>query len=257
MAQQAMSREKLYRNLALLFLACLITACVVPMEAELAVGLGTIGAAGAGGFALAWLFAKPARGPEAPDLLPGVADRYFERDGLCFASKIAVCDGLCWFHVYFQNRYDRPCRGTLYFVPLDGMSRSPDVPSEVLPVVANFECAGGEAAVMRFPYLIAARWQGKIMLYDVAATVERTGDWGAMVRSRAGSLVRGPNSNMVDALRLAAVLVPGFAPVALVKLLAEGPRVTLETCLPQDVADRQPADVIATTETLWSPELTK
>jgi len=90
------------------------------------VGLGVIGAAGAAGFASAWVFARPTRGPEAPDLLPDVADNYFERDGLCFAPKIDVRAGLCWFHVYFQNRYDRPCRGTISFYSSAGSSTIPN-----------------------------------------------------------------------------------------------------------------------------------
>ena len=67
-----------------------------------------------------------------------------------------MADGVCWFNVYCQNRYDRACRANLGFIPMEGLSRSPDRPSDVPPVIARVECDGGEAAVVRFPYPIAA-----------------------------------------------------------------------------------------------------
>jgi hypothetical protein len=254
MGDQSHRRGKTFRDVALFCLACVVISFAVPLPAELRMGLGILGSMGAGGFGLAWLFAPRPLAREAPDVLAELVDHYFECDGLCFVPTLEVIDGICWFNVYCQNRYERPCRAALAFIPMEGMARSSDQRSDVPPLVTNVGCDGGEVAVVRFPYPIASKWQGRIMIYDITGTVAYDGGRGRLIRSREGMPVRGPSSQHSDALRLAGVAALGLFGIVAITL-SDRPAASCELQLPEGVADRVPPGVEDRTETLWELDM--
>ena len=249
MGAEVHSQAKTFRNVALFFAAWVLVCVLVPFDTDLRIGFGILGGLGALGFTLAWLLAPRPLAVEAPDVLAGVAPDCFECDGLCFAPTLEVADGLCWFNVYCQNRYDRPCRATVGFIPMEGLSRSPGEPNDVPPLITELDCDGGEAAVVRFPYPIGARWQGRIMIYDVTGVVRYPEGRGRLIRSRAGLPVRGPSSKHADALRLAGVAALGMFGILAIGL-TDRPTASRELRLPEGVAEQLPPDVAQRTETL-------
>src|SRR5437868_4560242 len=70
---------------------------------------------------LASLIWAQTRKDKAPDLLARMTPRYFERDGFCFAIIPQVVNGDCSMHIYFQNRYDRPCSAQILIRASSGL----------------------------------------------------------------------------------------------------------------------------------------
>ena len=124
MANGVPSRAKTFRNLALFCLAVAAVGVFVPLPSDFNILFGIFGALGALGFGVAWLLAPRPLPNEAPDVIGEIASGYFEQDGLCFAPAFTVEDGLCWFTVYCQNRYNRRGRGTAVFIPMEGVSKA-------------------------------------------------------------------------------------------------------------------------------------
>lgn len=247
MSNQSPQPSRTYRNVALFFLALSVVAWAAPLPTDwtppfkIVLPLATLA------FASAWLYNRTPTFEEAPDVLGGIFPAYFERDGLCFAPELLAEDGVCWFNVYCQNRYDRPCRGTVYFFPMEGTSATPGQPSEVQPMIAEIDCDGGEAAVVSFPYPVAAKWQGRIMVYDVAAAVEHPSGRGDLIRVREGIHVSPPTSRQRETLKVAAIVVGGIFG----RVPVEGPKASCELRLPERVAEREPADTTPRISVLW------
>ena len=193
-----------------------------------------------------WLIHPPAGKHEPPDVLRDRIGDYYERDGLCFALTLALAEGLCWFRIFCQNRYGGECVGTIYFIPMEGMSKTGSR-HEVPPVVVDVQCEGGECGVVSVPYPIAKNRQGTIMIYDVYAAVQYPNGKGKMLRSRAGAAVEQPPrpvENALRTLRTASLLVFGFVPI-------EGRSASVELRLPENVHEEAPPDAQDQTEVLW------
>ena len=232
------------RNATLLFAAAAIVVFFVLPDrwgAPLAGGLAIIA------FFLGrhWLLTGQSRTRyEAPDILAEqVGPGYFERTGLHFAPRLSVTDGLCWFHVFCQNRYAKTCTGTIYFIPMEGRSKAGY--AEVPPIVADFELDGGEVGVIGFPYPIARSWQGKIMVYDVMARVRYPDGEGDLIRTPRGRDVNEPTNELREALLTTGLLAAGFIRIP----TSRG--ASCELRLPENVADQLPPDATKTVESLW------
>src|SRR5215218_2099358 len=160
-----------YRRICMFFLVLAVAAWVAPVPTDWVLPLRFFAPFGAVCFFVAWVMAGPGpRAGEPPDLLRAIVGGYFERDGLCFGPRLGAADGVCWFRVHFQNRYARGCRGTAWFVPMEGLSKLDAQPHDVPPIAATVEFGGGEV-VVSVPYPVAREWHGKLMVYDVYASV--------------------------------------------------------------------------------------
>jgi hypothetical protein len=253
------SKAATYRNIFLFFLALAIVVWVAPLPGDWMLPFRIAMPFAVVGFGIAWLVNLGAARERAPDLLAEQVGTYFERDGLCFAPTLSVSDGLCWFNVFVQNRYSRPCQGTIYFFPMEGMSRpgagQHDLPHDVPPMIASVDCDGGQVAVMSFPYPVAAKWQDRIMIYDVFATSQYPGGRGELLRPREGTPVGAPTSGDPDMAKAAGFLAFGLVGVAAVRM-AQGPGSgSCELRLPDCVAEREPPGVAPKTEVLWVLDL--
>ena len=181
---------------------------------------------------------------ESPDILAEhVGPDYFERTGLHFAPRLTVTSGLCWFEVFCQNRYAKPCTGTMYFIPMEGGATAG--PLEVLPIAADFELDGGEVGVIRYPYPIARTWQGKIMVYDVMAQVRYPDGDGELLRTPRGREVNEPTNELRENLLTAGLLAAGFVRIP----ASRG--ASCELRLPENVAERLPPDAAIIVMSLW------
>jgi hypothetical protein len=60
---------------------------------------------------LGGLVALDRRRDLAPDFLAQKVGDYFDRDGFCFAVTAGVHNNVCYFDLWFQNRFERRCRG--------------------------------------------------------------------------------------------------------------------------------------------------
>ena len=235
-----------FRNIALFFFAVAVLGILLPLPGDwkfLLVMFGGMIALGAG---WKWLVAPRPLEDEAPDVLAERVGGYYEREGLCFAPRLEVVDGLCWFTVYAQNRYSLPAAGTAYFVPMEGTSKggAHDVP----PVTVDIGCDGGEAVVVGVPYPVGKAWQGRVMVYDVLDRTRYPNGRGDLVRSPAGAPVGEPTSELAEALKTVGMLAVGHVRVWT-------PTASFETTLPCDVADHVPPGVSIRREVLWRPDL--
>jgi len=188
-----------------------------------------------------WMTSPDPLRNDVPDALVGYSP-FFERNGFCFVPQLNVRDGLCWFDVYFQTRWSGNCQAELYFIPMEGMSS--DGNHQVQPISVKIECAGGEVGVVKIPYPIGESWQGKIMIYDVAARTTYPDGKGDILRGREGTPVGEPSSDLREALKAAKILI---APMRMTK------DAIVEFQLPIGVQSANPPDAIIQTEMLWRP----
>jgi len=199
---------------------------------------------------LGWWYFSAARRPEnLPDMLLQETGKYFEREGFCFAPKLEVIDGCSWLKVIFQNRYSghvsakvviRPPQRTFWF----GRHKLPDIG-------VNIECPGGAFGVIRVPFPIQARYQGRSINFDLGADREYPQGKGALLRFREGRVV-GSIRKMTSGYT-AALFVLG--PWVALALLALAQKAQAKLRLPEDVAETAPADAEAQIEILWQPDL--
>lgn len=179
-----------------------------------------------------------------PDLLSEVTRTYFERDGLCFAPGFSVVDGLCYVSVFFQNRYSGACTCKIILhPPKRSFSMSSDLPAAEIDV----QCGGGEFGVVRIPYSVPARYQGRQLTYTVGARTRYPQGAGQLLRFRPG-LRCGATSNTAHSLLTVALIPLG------VFHYHRSARVTLKPPAVSSplLAESEPATI---TEILWRPDL--
>jgi hypothetical protein len=246
MASGAPTPATTFRNIALFFLAVAAAGILLPLPGDLRFLLGAFGIMIALWAGWNWLVAPRPLAHEAPDVIGERVGRYYERDGVCFAPRLEVIDGLCWFHVYVQNRYATPATGTAYFIPMEGTSKNG--PHDVPPVTVDIRCDGGEAARVSVPYPLGKAWQGRIMVYDVLAVTKYPNGHGDPVRTPQGVPVGEPTSDLAEALKTVGLLAVGFVRIS-------KPTTSFETPLPRDVVDHVPPGVAPRREVLWQLDL--
>ncbi len=193
---------------------------------------------------IVWLMC-PRTKRELPDILGELHSVYFESDGLCFAPSFVVVDGLCWCQIICQNRYARICSAKVMIVPMEGMSKNGEA-HEVPPVVAEFNCEGGEVGRIRIPYPIATHWQEKIMIYDVYAQSFYPRGTGNLMRSKEGLEVGAPPHALFDVLRPVGLMMLGKYEIS--------NTASIELRLPENVRDSIPPDVDEILDTIWELE---
>jgi len=201
--------------------------------------------------AVGWWFYKAAHRPENfEDLLTKVAPRYLERDGLCFMPVIDAANEAGRVSIYFQNRFAGHATGRIEMRP---PLRSFWFGRHALPTIAaQVECPGGAFGVLRLPFAIPAKYQGRRMQFNIGADVKYPAKRGQLLRFRSGKRVL--SRKQLDGSPAGAVLALVFLSLPLAALSAGSRGTRLRLKLPTGVAENVPP-VIPQLEILHTPDL--
>jgi hypothetical protein len=179
-----------------------------------------------------------------PDLLRKTCGAYFERDGFCFAILPAATKGEGRLDIYFQNRYENPCRAQVAIRPSQQffLNRRP---IEMLTI--EIECEGAAFGVARVPWAVPKKLQGKRQSFDVGAHVEYPSGRGKMIRFRDGLRVGTAKRDIWSGLLTMSGAVGGMV------VLAQPAKIhlVLPKGIGEDVAEDAHAPIKI--ETLWRP----
>jgi hypothetical protein len=189
--------------------------------------------------ALIWAFL---RRDKAPDLLRQITGGYFERTGLCFAIVPTVRDDQCELDVFFQNRYERPCKGVIVLQPSEGFFLTR---RKIQSVTVEIECPGAGFGVVHVPWGVPKKYQGKSQSLDVVASVDYPERRGAMVRFRDGKNVGDAGINLWRGIATVAAAAGGM-------IVMHRPA-RMKLTLPRDIAEEIDDSAAIVTELLWEP----
>ncbi len=227
-------------------IAAVISWCPLgmPTAAAWAMRLGTTGVTGTAGWLL-WRYGRR-RAEVLPDLLARTAGNYFERDGFCFAFVPGVtADGQSWMRVFFQNRFERPCRGRAVLRP---PSRHLSLGRWPLPTVdVTVDCDGAAFGVYRTPWPVPAKLQGRVAKCDVAGAVRYPNGRGQMVRFRDGLRAGSAGGDLAKAALTVSMAAVGG-------LYVSRPA-RMQVKLPLGVGERPADGAAASVQILWRPDL--
>jgi hypothetical protein len=195
--------------------------------------------------AISWLLIRNMRRKEIlPDMLAKITPQYFEANGLSFAFVPAIADGICWMHVFFQNRYEKMCQARIVLTPPKtfflGRSKTQGIDIQI-------DCEGAAFGVHRTPWPINQKLQGKTVKCEVGCTNRYPTGAGKLMRFREGLRCSPPSSGVARAAATA-----GFALVGVIRI-SRPSTVTLR--MPAGVAVEIPAGIEDATEILWRPDL--
>jgi hypothetical protein len=126
------------------------------------------------------------RRDRAPDFLQQTCGGYFDRGGFCFAIVPTIVDNRCYLRVYFQNRFERPCRGRVALKPRSGFFSRPDIQG----LTFDIECPAAGFGFYALPFPIPRQYQGTRQKFEVGASVEYPAGKGRMLRFRAAMVLR-------------------------------------------------------------------
>jgi hypothetical protein len=225
-------------QLLLLFLAFVAGGswCVTKVQPVILWGL-RIGTPLAG-IVVGLYFYKLSRRPDMlPDLLRDAAGKYFERDGFCFALLVDQINGVCRLNIYFQNRYAGHASAKVKMLPplrTLGLGRHPLPKIEVA-----VECPGGAFGVLRMPFPIPGKYQGKRMTFNPGADV-RYRRRGKLLRFRSGRNV--PSTAQTGQ--------SGWGIIGAIRIAAQA---NAKLQLPTNVGSES-SGLIAQTEIIWAPD---
>ena len=182
------------------------------------------------------------RRDKAPDFLRQVAGSYFENGGFCFAIVPAIRERTYRLDIYYQNRYERPCRARVIMQPSLQffLNRRP-----IGSITVAIECGGGSFGVASVPWAVPGAFQGKKQSFDIGADVKYPLGHGAMLRYRDGLQVGGANEPTWVAITTLAGALGGIL------VLYKPAKCTFE--LPSDVEETVPEEAPILFETLWRP----
>jgi hypothetical protein len=189
---------------------------------------------------LAPLIWAQARKDKAPDFLARITPRYFERDGFCFALIPQVADGNCTLHIYFQNRYDRPCSAQILIRASSGLfSGRPDLSD----IALGLPCGPAEFGRSSIPWAIPQNLQGKAVSLSIYAGAKYPNGRGTLLRYRDGLRVGAVGTDVWrEGLQIAGAL--GGALV-----ISRPARIKLT--LPSGVSTSKQDTIAADTKTIW------
>jgi hypothetical protein len=130
-----------------------------------------------------WIWLSRITDP-VPDFLSSMSAKFFEQNGFCFLFTADAKDSHARMNLFYQNRYDRLCLAKVAIGPTQKAFAD-------LHGLPNFEfkvcCQGGEYGRQSLAWSIPLRFQGKAVLWDVAAEVDYpSGQQGMLLRGRTG-----------------------------------------------------------------------
>jgi hypothetical protein len=171
-----------------------------------------------------------------------IAGSYFETGGFCFAILHAIRERTCRLDIYYQNRYERPCRARVIMQPPQQflLNRRP-----VGSITLAIECEGGAFGVARIPWAVPGALQGKKQSFDIGADVEYPSGHGAMLRFRDGMQVGGAKREGWITITTLAGALGGII------VLSRPAKWTIR--LPSGVDETVPKEAPILFATLWRP----
>lgn len=197
----------------------------------------------ASGAPLLWAFTRK---DIEPDIIRQIAGRPFERDGLCFCIIPRAYDGVMCLNIVFQNQYASACDARVVVSP---PLKSFSLGGRQFPAVAvDIQCDGGAVGVVRTAFGVPAKFQGRRILFEVAAATKYRGGRGQLLRFRNGMRVGKANSSGLGAAVVAAAVVTAMSAGS---VLHSTPA-SIAIDLAQPVSEETPQqDPVA--RTLWRP----
>lgn len=182
------------------------------------------------------------RPDRAPDLVRRQFPKFIDCNEFCFAISSGNRGDACDIPLWFQNRYDRPCRGRVALRPGPGFFLTRP---KFAAVMFDVTCPPGAFGVTRILMPVPAKLQGKRQKFEVGATAHFPNGQGNRLRFRARLAVNN-NTHFGDAFGTALVAVAALTGMIVLRKPAN---VTLQ--LPSKVAE-EPSHEPATTELLWT-----
>jgi hypothetical protein len=177
-----------------------------------------------------------------PDLLRIASRDVFECDGLSFAVVVVDLGRVCELRVYYQNRYENPCRARLVIRPARGFLLARP---ELETITLTIECPGAVFGVARMPYGVPNEIQGKKQSLDLAGEVEYPDGRGRMLRFLGGVRVGRPQ---LEAWKVAATVAGALGGQIVMWKPAR-----LKVAMPAGVLEAVSDDAPIVYETLWRP----
>jgi hypothetical protein len=194
-----------------------------------------------------WFYKANHRTEKLDDLLAKVAPRYHEREGLCFMPVLENAEGVCRMSIYFQNRYAGHASARIEMRP---PMRTLGLGRHALPSVdVQIECPGGSFGVLRLPFPVPHKYQGRRMQFDIGADVKYPARRGELLRFRSGKSVGSRGDIGRNGLAALALFSLPLAAVALSRIS----RVRLT--LPTAVSETLPPNAAPHQEILWTAQL--
>lgn len=183
------------------------------------------------------------RRDEVPDYLHHFFGTFFDRDGFCFFLTANAENGICFFDLFFQNKYEQPCTGRVAVRPARNLLRRPDIET----VTHEIDCEGGAYGVARMPMPVPPSLEGTSQKFEFGASVKFPHGKGRMLRFRDGIVIR-TDSEFGDKFAATARVIGFFGGMLILSKPA-----TMTIDLPMGVKNDIPDDVQATVTTLWKP----
>jgi hypothetical protein len=129
-----------------------------------------------------------ARKDRAHDYLRDLAGtKYFNRDGFCFVVEASADDGVAYMLVHFQNQRSATCIGRVAIRP--GRNFLPGR-SKIEALTYEIPCEPAAYGMARIPFPLAEKYQGKIQVFEVGASVEYPDGKGERLRFCDGIFIR-------------------------------------------------------------------
>ena len=194
------------------------------------------------GLSLAAILKLHFRRDTAHDYLQDAFGGYFNRDGFCFAFATDVIDGICQFHAYYQNQYERPCVGRIALRPARGFFLT-RAKVETITFEVPCEAAGFGVVTLQIPLPHVV--QGKMQSFEIGASVEYPQGKGQRLRFRDGVFLR-TNTKFDNSFGTALTVVS-----ALTGQIELSTPATATIALPTDVAEMLPDNSQPRMKTLW------
>lgn len=168
---------------------------------------------------------------------------YFERNGLCFMAVVAMRGGVCYFDLYFQNRFERPCNAKIALRPAGSSGARKNW--ECYLLTYDISCPPAGVGIASIPIYISAALRGSELKFDIGATVKYPDGKGRMLRFRDAAMLR---ANVEFRNRYYQMLtILGLCGAVWVNLRQP----QLYVCLPQDINEELPPTTEQTTKILW------
>jgi hypothetical protein len=180
----------------------------------------------------------------APDHLGRIFGRsFFDRGGFCFAFVARAEDNIGFLDVYFQNRFERGCRGRIALRPA---KRFFWFRPNIEAITIDIRCGPAAFGVASAPIPLPISVQGRPQAFEVGASVAFPKGKGRMLRFRDGFVLR-TNSKFRDVFNETYIV----ASVASGNIVFSKP-VTVKIDLPAQVAEVVPPGVRPRIKTLWA-----
>jgi len=121
-----------------------------------------------------------------PDFLSAISRKFFERDGFCFLFSVEKAASSARMAVYYQNRFTKPCNAKVFIGPTPkAFANLEGLPKFEFKVA----CGAGEFGKQSLAWSVPLRFQGKKILWDVAAQARFPSGRGELLRGRNGATV--------------------------------------------------------------------